>query len=222
VIKLTTNLIKAAQQIRPKAPWCWLVKLVLDEQVDPLPTTVLRITDAESPITFPIDGAPTTFYPFPISFSEVEIDAGGNQPALTMNVSNATRELGPYLETGKGLVDKRANLWLVNREYLSDYRDAIPLELRVASATLDNRVLSLELRVAHYYERQIPQESVQATGCTALYKDGITCPYRGSLTSCNHDLADCIVHGNDMVANGYPRVLPMRIRAFPAASGSPA
>lgn len=222
MIKLTSNLIKAAQQIRPNSPWCWLVKLVLDEQVDPFPTLVFRITTAESSVTFPIDGVPTVFYPFPVSFNEIEIDAGGNQPSLTMNVSNATRELGPYLEAGNGLVDKRADLWLVNREYLSDYRDAVPLELRVASATLDNLVLSLELRTSHFYERQIPQESVQATGCTALYKDRITCPYRGSLPTCNHDLADCILHGNDMVANGYPRVLPQDIRGFPAASGSPA
>lgn len=221
ILNVSAHLRGVSQKLKPTKPWCWLVKLTLDEQPDPDPTTVLCITDAEEAIAFPVDGVPTTFYPFPLSFGDLELDAEGNLPALSLSVSNVTRELGPYLEAGLGFLDQKVRLWLVNREFLSDYHDSISFDLQVAAAALNNEALTLDLRVSQLYERRIPQENVQAWGCTALYKDGRTCPYRGALVSCRHNLEDCVLHGDDMVAHGYPRVLPMRIRGFPAATEVP-
>jgi phage-related protein len=116
-------------------------------------------------------------------------------------------------------VEVYAVVLLVDANHEVEYQGATycqyPMQLQAMETTTENQDISVQLIMAnvdknieyliHEYDGLRGRRYVGGT-CYFRYKDPETCGYSGTLPACNHTLADCIRHGNQLRFGGFPGV----------------
>lgn len=195
--------------------WCW------DLQLEHNPTTDTRawLTPYPSPLTT----AGKEFQPYPIMQGDIDENAEGDLPQLELNVSNHGRVIAPYLETvaeGDGLVGSIARGYLVNTDDLSQQ---MIFDFRVGGVTLTDEWATLRLEMFNFFKRRVPNYTFNPQVCGWRFGTGTAahpspCGYiinaAAAYTSCNKDVADCILRGDDEDVRNLPRLHPLRFGGF--------
>jgi lambda family phage minor tail protein L len=78
--------------------------------------------------------------------------------------------------------------------------------LQIDSFTSSAKAMQFTLTPALRLDVKLPRRRYVGGTCYFRYKDPETCGYSGTLPACNHTLADCIRHGNQLRFGGFPGV----------------
>jgi len=175
-------------------------------------TRPFRITSHNEQVT--VDGK--TYRPFPVIHEAIAGDSAGNLPQLTLSLSNVSRELDYYIETGKGLSGNRVEMRVYNRAAAAP-SDLVAFTFEIAGVALSDTVVTARLQLPSFLRYQIPAELFVRGRCRWAYK-GEQCAYRGPIADCDKTLFGtngCNVHGIDEESRGLPRLHPRRFGGFP-------
>lgn len=224
-IILPQTLQTEGERPQGQTPWLWLLELEVYRGDDVIPSVLLRITDAEQPLQWPLsDPDTTTWYPFPFTHSPIEQDQEGNLPQLTVSIDNTSRMLMRFLHDGDGFEGNRATLFLVPEAALGiayPNHEFLRYDLVVADASATDDAISLRLALPNFFNRTSPTDRYIPERCRWDYGSG-QCGYVlnafAAFASCTKTLAACIERGGDLVARGLPAVLPGNYGGHPGIS----
>lgn len=166
-----------------------------------------------------------SYYPFPMTRGPINVDSDGNLPSTTLALSNVTRELLGYLAPNPGLIGQNVSMLSVNAGLLgtgNELEDSF--EWSIAGAQVTDQAIALDLvPPITLSDLEAPRQRFFRDACPFKYRDPLTCAYEGSIATCDRSLFGangCMVHGNDEVANGRPRMHPYLYGGFPGLSRS--
>ena len=217
-------LITEKNTLRNIHPWAWLVEIDLDG------TNGMRVAGHDESVSY----ASKTWSPFPIAVTSLPRDLEGSVPQFQIGVSNLSREIATYLDSG-GIIDRKVHLYAVNTNTLTTSQDWG--EMTVQSCDLTLEVAAFILGPYNLFDAPYPPRIQTRTRCDKIY-GGAECLYSTSLpnlvsgtypsfstSSCDYTLEGsngCRVHGHNEVANGRPRLHPRLFGAFRGIPKGPA
>lgn len=180
------------------------------------------VTSNPTQVTF----AGTPYKPFPIGRAEIIVDNTGDVQELLVTVCNVDLMMEGVSSIIGGT---RAILRIVNTNYLVNPEDCIKKEYKVKEVEPQDAVMLLHLRPDNPLEADFPTGKFTRGRCEWLSEyGGIMCQYdltrAGAIATCDGTYGGpngCIVHGDDEVAAGKPRLHPNNFGAFPATLKGP-
>lgn len=227
---IDADLLKRMQLPQGTGHWTWCYEIIVDEDLDAEERTVVQLTPWGDAIdlTVPVDGTPTelTFTPYPITHDAIRSDSEGSVQTWKIQLADAQRTLGRYVERGKGYRGRRVRVFAVNVETaelgpaatITGWCQAVSLAQSQAASSV---VLTCSLG-ANLHDRDLPHQTVQPYRCRHLrYGKGrcgmhITATTPTPLLTCSRTWAACIERRDWMAANNLPsQRLPARIGSFP-------
>lgn len=215
MISLPASLLALSQKVRGSDPWLWLYEITVDSTT--IARTLLRFVHHPSPITFGSE----TYYPFPITHTDLEENDQKNLPSFDIQLSHVTRELARYLETGRGLrgAAVRMNLTSAAAAPAGDTVREYGAVVQEITAKADAILLRCGTDVLT--NREFPPEQLTRTRCPFRY-GGPQCGIRLTTAmlaiypTCPKTYAACIERGIQEAAEGWPNMHPRRFGAYPA------
>lgn len=218
---LSTTQVTKKNVLNLTEPWAWLFEVQHSD------TEAIRVTPYTEQITYQTH----IYYPFPLAFSPFSEASDSRNPNLTITAFNASGELQAFLDAADGFVDKDLVLRLIHTSELTD-APALEITFQIIGATAEFDNVTWTLGTLDLYKIRVPHQKFLRGHCRNPYNTPTrqsagsivsrVCGYVGSLTKCDKTLNGpngCIVHGDDEVTNGNPRLHPLR---FGGAPGIPA
>jgi lambda family phage minor tail protein L len=176
----------------------WII--LLDIVIPGIPEPVQICRNSEN-ITW--NGSKYTAFPFELG--DVTEDNKGSLPSIELKVSNVARSMQYYLEKGGGGVKSTVILRVVNSKHLDVTNPEVEELFMVTSMKVDAKWVTFKLGVGYPSGARRPLRRLLKNFCPFKYK-GIECGCMSSLTTCNHNLADCRVRGNSKRFGGEPGI----------------
>jgi lambda family phage minor tail protein L len=179
----------------------WLVLLEIR-----LPSTeVIRVVRNNQDIVWPASGG-NTYAAFPFEIDTLSDLKPGEVPSLAIKVSNVTRALTPYLESGQGGVGAEVYLRVVHSEHLDITDPEIELVFKCVGCSADSMWATFELGASNPYSRRFPGNRILKNFCRYKRFKGPRCGYSGGATTCDRSLKRCRELGNSTRYGGFPVV----------------
>lgn len=203
---LTSELLAEAYSLTNIAPWMFLFDIHATD------TDLFYLTSNNEAVTF--DGH--TYQPFPIVISDFNQDNEGNLPSLTVTVSNVSREVEAYVESG-AILDRTVYIRVVHADHLDDASHQIIDRFIVTECSSTVESISFTLGLPNLFEISFPRQRYIRGRCRHKYKS-LQCGYAGSIAACDKTLDGvngCRVHGDDEINRGLARLHPLRYGGFP-------
>lgn len=214
-------------------PYVWLFEITTPDGgpiVDPYTGSlrVLRATPNRTPIQFETNalGDPKTWNPYPLDFSDLQLDSDGGSFSLSLTASMAAIAVGgteavnlmPLLVANDYLSEHRVRMVLAHTNTLDNPDDAAELSLRVVDASADWRAASFRLSAYDEASFEVPQTIMTRDSCRWSYRrkgcDFTGDPNGAELGSCAKSSAACILRGIWEADNGITRRHPARWGGF--------
>jgi hypothetical protein len=214
---LAPQTIERTKKVQGSTPWVWLWQIVADETELASPTFAL--VNYPKALTF----RGVTYHPFPISPGEISMDAD-SLPSLELRIANVFKVVARQLHTGHGFIGRSADLSIVPLDLIDAAEGAHPHSIdwsfHVASASADERDVTLRCEVPNFFIREYPEQRITPGRCRFRFGlPGGGCPYvltsAAGFTSCGKTQPDCHERGQDMKARGYPEWVALPIGSFP-------
>lgn len=165
-----------------------------------------------------------TWYPFPFTFSPIEMNQEGDLPQIELTVDNTARFLMQYLHDGDGIEGNRAILYLVPSGALSlvyPNHQYQRWDLEVAGVVANEEAIGIRLELPNFLQRRSPTDRYIPSRCRWQYGSG-ECGYVlnqfAAFATCNKTIGACIDRGADLIARGLPPVLPANYGGHPGVS----
>lgn len=221
---INSVLVTEKNKVHNTAPWIWLFEIAIDG------TEVVRVAGYHSNIAY----GGQTYTAFPIQIGVQSRDARGVLNEIEIIISNLSREIAGYLESGK-IIDQKVKVRCVHSANLAQkIHEGI---YSVLSATLTLSVAIFLIGPYNLMKATFPAQRYNRTRCRWDY-GGAGCGYTISLpnniagtnplfvpATCDLGLETsngCRVHGLNEVANGLPKKHPLRFGGFPGIPKGPA
>lgn len=201
------------QKVNPTEPFLYLYELVADQTVSA--TTKFRLVMQPQQVVY--DGK--TYYPFPITHSDITLDSEGSMPETEVTLSNVSRELPRYLEVGFGFLGLPAQIIEVSRASLTA-ANSVTRSYVITSAHHDDESVTLRLETEEPHRIRAADRVYNRTRCRHRYGDGL-CGFvlhsglPANLQTCAKDLPACIARGDYEVSIGRARMHPRQFGGFP-------
>lgn len=209
MLNLHADLKARMFKIRGDSPWLFLLTLYAD--VTTTAQTVFRLVSYPEPVTFDGD----TYDPFPMKLGVIEEGSDGDLPRWDIEISNVTRELAPWFETGAGFLNREVLLKITTQKALATAAAKLELRFRVADAVLTHEAARLTLGPPAWFDRAAIADRVTRNRCRWPFRSEM-CGYRGPELACNFTLTRCNEIGADEESRGFTRLHPRRYGAFPS------
>lgn len=187
--------------------WVWLWKITVD--ITASATSVVYLTNQAETITLGSD----VYQPYPMTQGSIEQTNEGEVTTVTLTMSNVTRKLSTFIETGAGLANMPVTLSLAKRDDLASGA-ALVFDFTVGNVTLTRASATLTLESPNFFQRVSPRDTVSRDRCRWRFK-GKECGYVGTLSTCDKSLPTCILRGDDERDSGLTRNHPQRFGGFP-------
>lgn len=221
---IASALVTEKNKVHNVTPWVWLFEVQVDA------TQAMRVAGHHSSVTH----GGNSYVPFPIAVGPQSRDARGVLQQVEVVVSNLSREVVGYLEASK-LLDQQVTIRLVhasnpaNKVHESTYS--------ILEATVTSKAATFLLGPYGLLKATFPAQRFMRTRCRWEY--GLAgCAYDTTMpnlvaatypnfdpSTCDLGLGTdngCRVHGHNEVANGRPRLHPLRFGGFPGIPKGPA
>jgi len=190
--QLPANIVIEKNKIATTNPWI----VLLDIKV---PTgEVLRLCNNTEDIRF----GGNTYYAMPFDISSVQSNAKGELQSVTLQVSNVSRILQPYIEQYTGGVGFEVVLRVVNVAYLSENYAELELVFNVMSTEADAQWVYFTLGAPNPLRKRFPQYRYIAEHCQWEFRS-VECGYQGGASDCKRTFENCRLLGNTRRFGGY-------------------
>lgn len=196
----------------------WLYEISLEYST--ITWRKLYATSHDGPVTW--NG--NTYDPEWVLHRGIAADSSGNLPTVELVAQNVTRELAQYAWDTRGFSGLPVTIHIVSKNALGAGDSILSQTFTVTTCSMESVVLTARLGAPPWLEYEVPADTYARNQCQHVYKDPLTCQYRGSLPSCDLTLFGpngCVVHGQDEVANGRPPRHPALYGGFPAIPSIP-
>ena len=165
--------------------------------------TLLDGTD----ITVTTDGNPVNwnskqYVPFEFTINALGGEKAGEVPQSTVQVSNISRALVPYLENGVGGVGADVLIHVVNTKMTSG-PSMYTAKFLCTGCDVDARWVTFTLGVSNPLRQRFPRNTIRKNQCTWRYR-GIGCGYTGGFIACDKTLVSCELRGNTARFGNFP------------------
>jgi phage-related protein len=200
---LSANLVRAKNMLGGDQPWLVLVQLILSE------VTTLYLASNNEDVVF----QGHTYAAFPLQIELPKETSKGEMPQIKLGLGNATREIQAQMEALNGGVGCGVRLIIVNAGLLTENYAELTLDFMIMSAECSPQWVSVSLGAPSLLKRRFPVDKYLANYCRFTFNSpaeratsskGRECYYQGSMTTCNHTLADCKERGNAARFGGFP------------------
>lgn len=192
--------------------WVWLWRIVVD--ITASATSVIYLTNVAETIT--LDG--DVYQPYPMIQGAIQQTGKAEITTVELTLSNATRQISTFVETGNGLANMPVTLKLVKRDMLGSGA-ALEFNLTVGTVILTQTTAVLSLETPNFFQRNTPRDTASRDRCRHRFKDKL-CRYVGAVAVCDKSMPCCISIGDDERDNGLTRNHPQNFGAFPGLKRS--
>lgn len=200
------------------SPFVWLYEMTLEYTTSTW--RKLYATSHDAQVTW----AGNDYKPFPVTHQRISADSAGGLPTIEVQASNVTREIAAYAWDTRGFSGLPFAMHVLHKATLGSGDSILSLQLTATSCTIDSLLITARLGAPPWLEYEVPADTYGRNQCQHVYKEEATCRYRGTLPTCDLSLFGangCVVHGDDEVANGLPRMHPRLYGGFPAIPSIP-
>lgn len=188
--------------------WIWLYDIEVDRTTLAVP--YFALCDYHKPIVW----GGQTWYPAPIAHSDIRRDGDGNLPEVTVSVSNVSREVMGYLETGEGFSERPLIMRQVHEDWIGSASDKLAITLTIDRVEVSDAAVAFVCSESNLWQEAFPSEFFERDRCGRTYK-GFGCHYRGPEATCDRRSVTCGARGDAEVALGYPRLHPRLFGGMP-------
>lgn len=179
----------------------WLLLLEINLTLDDGTAESIKICHNNEAVIW--NGATWAAYPFNISDNKA--DNKGSLSNITIEVSNATRELEYYLEHSAGGTGADVILYVVRADDLSESAADLEEHFIIKSTSLNENNITFSLGNAYNANQRRPYRRYMKNSCPFKYK-GVECGANSNLTSCPHTLSACRERNNAERFGGFPGI----------------
>lgn len=179
----------------------WLVLM----EINLLSGTEICVVRNNEDVVWPAAGG-KTYAAFPFEIDTLSDIKPGEVPSLAIRVSNVTRALTPYLESGQGGVGAEVFLRVVHSEHLDITDPEIELVFTCTGCTVDSQWATFNLGASNPYSRRFPGNRILKNFCRYKEFKGPRCSYSGAATTCDRSLKNCRDLNNSVNYGGFPVV----------------
>jgi len=176
--------------------WLVLLEVIMPD------LTVLKVTSNSENLWWPGTANPSTnlYLAFPFELGEIGDTSKGEVPSVSLRVSNATRELEPYLDAQDGLVGSSVIIRIVNSYHvltptrpLGDYTETPEIELNydIVAASSNSMWVDFSLGAANPFNKRFPRNKIYKNICRYKTFKGAQCQAKSALTTCDRTLFTC-------------------------------
>jgi len=191
---LPANLITEKNLLHSPRPWIILLEITLTD------TTVIRLAKNTEDVVY--NGNTYTHFPFIIS--DIESNADGQIPQVSLKVCNITRFLQPYLNSLDGGLESTVSIIVVNANHLTEDYSELELDFTVQGCDADAFWVTWTLGMINPYNRRFPLYRFVANHCRwASNFKGAECGYAGAETECDGTFDTCIGFSNTARFGGF-------------------
>lgn len=192
---LSQTIIAAKNELNQSDPWLSFIKVTMPDD-----TNVFLVNNNEN-ITWPTGGQLYTALPFKLSSRRFSNDSA--VPGLTIQVTNATKALVPYLEQFQGFSGAEIELNIVNTGHLDEDYSELTVKFKVVGTDVDVNWVTFKLGVENPLRQRFPLYTFMAGMCNwAGHFKGAECQYVGVETECNGTWEDCVERVNEVRFGG--------------------
>jgi len=189
---LPANIIIEKNKIASTTPWIILLEIKVSD------TEILRLCNNTEDIEFQRN----TYYAMPFNISASQTNAKGEIPTVTLQVSNVSRMLQPYIESYSGGVGMEVKLIVVNTAHLSENYTELEMTFDILGTEADANWVHFTLGAPNPLRKRFPQLRYIAEHCQWTFKSA-ECGYKGSATECKRTFEWCRLLGNTKRFGGY-------------------
>lgn len=167
-----------------------------------------------------------TYSPFPISRAEFTVDNDGSLIDTTVTISNVDRAVGVLTEQDY-LRGRTVIYRLTNSALLATSTAVITERFVVGVVDISIMAATIHLGHANLLEQPFPGARYMRSRCRWVYGStpcGYDATRSGAIADCDKTLNGdngCVVHGDDEVTAGKPRLHPLRFGGFPSIPRGP-
>lgn len=192
---LPAKLILEKNRLATSSAWIILLEITLTDD----DSTVLRFARNTRDIVFGGD----TYTAFPFEIEATKQTSKGEIPTITLQVSNVTRLIQPYLEDLDGGVGSVVKITVVNSDHLGEDYSELEMTFDVLATQSSNQWVTFTLGAPNPLRQRFPLDQFIALHCRWRFK-GVECGYSGAATSCNRTLNNCRTLSNSPRFGGFP------------------
>lgn len=206
-----------ANQLEVEAPWIWLYELETKDD----PPQRYRMTNFTESVEFGMNtsGEPFVYSPTPIVHGEVEEQADGSLPTITVTVGHAGPIVASTVDGADGFVGQPVRIMLVSSLDLSSATASITQNGEVVAATITAEGISFRISAFNLYQLQFPSFIYARRRCRWIFGSS-ECGYNvdgvgAGFSTCTKTLDACKERGDDEVSLGLRRAHPERFGGWP-------
>lgn len=189
---LPASVVLEKNKLESQNVWYFLVKLDAGD-------FSLYFTTNNEPVTY----LGQVYDYFPMNIGNMDSNADGKVPGLTLSVSNVGKLLTFYMDTYEGFVDANITLMIVNSALLNEDYTELTLEYTIMSAEVSDEWVTFSLGGPNPLRQRFPAHIYVAKYCNWIFKS-VECKYTGPDATCDRSLEDCKLKNNRANFGGFP------------------
>jgi len=195
MLPLSTAAIFEKNRLASSGAWILLCQITLTDG------TVIRVCQNDEDVIW--NGEQWVAFPFEIDV--IGFERKGEIPRAVAKVSNVTRAIEGYLQSGGGGVGSSVWLAVVHSDHLDLTEPEIEADFICTSATSDAKWATFSLGAPSHFRRRVPQCRIRKNNCRFRFKS-TECGYSGTETDCDKTLAACRSFNNSVRYGGFPGI----------------
>jgi phage-related protein len=180
----------------------WLVLLEIQ-----IPGATLKLANNNEDIVWPTGGATWTAFPFELD--QMKENSRNEIPALSIRVSNVSRDVLYYIEQAGGAVGFPVIIRVVNSDHLDIATAELEMDYVVKSVSYSAQEVTFTLGGNQHIVRRCPGDRFMKDFCSKRY-GGVLCGVSAATMitypTCQRTLAQCRERGNSDRFGGFPGI----------------
>ncbi|MEO0479593.1 MAG: hypothetical protein AAF196_08945 [Planctomycetota bacterium] len=176
-------------------------------------TEVASPTVAVAGVSQPVSLNGVLYYPLDLRRASLPANSDGSIQKTQLTLPNYDRFWSRKLREGF-LLGMPAVLEQVIESEIDAGLVVYRSEWTIDTPTVGRDTVTLELTAGGLENSQTPVDRYSRGGCRHAYRLG-RCGYDGPIPTCAKTLEDCILHGDEEVSRGLPRLHPQQYGAHP-------
>jgi lambda family phage minor tail protein L len=204
---LSTTAIQEKNKLASTSAW----PILLEINIPNTPSnSIVRLVRYDDDITW--DGE--TWVKFPFDIEDLPEDAKGEEPQVTIRISNITRVIESYMQTwdtyvkNNGLSKIMITIYVINTAKLALDSNCLPEKefiFEYIHSKSNSRWATFTLGVNNLFTKRFPRGIILKNFCRYRFKDN-RCNYVGNKTCTTKTLTECRTLNNKVRFGGFPGV----------------